>query len=143
MSIESNKKSARHLVEDGLNKNNMAVIDEVISAKDVEHALPPGMPPTLAGFKMFISAFIAAFPDVHYTIDHEVAEGNLITHFLTGTGTMKGDFQGIKATNKKGTWSEMHLGRFEGDQIVEHWAVVDQLGMLISVGAMQPPGAQH
>jgi len=43
---------------------------------------------------------------------------------------MKGDFQGMKATGKTGTWTEMHITRFEGDKAVEHWGVVDQMGMM-------------
>ena len=140
MSADSNKAAARRLIEEGLNKGNMAVLDEVLSAKYNDHAAPPGVPPTLDGFKMFFNGFRAAFPDLHYTIEREVGEGDWLVHYLTGHGTMKGDFQGMKATGKAGTWTEFHMGRFEGGKVVEHWATVDQLGMLVSVGVMPPPG---
>jgi len=50
---------------------------------------PPGVPANLAGFKMFVQSLRTAFPDVHYHIDAEIAEGDMVTHRLTAHGTMK------------------------------------------------------
>jgi predicted ester cyclase len=135
MDAASMKKSAHRLVVDGINKGDLSVIDEVLAPNYVEHALPPGMPPTRDGFKMFITAFRQAFPDFSYTIEDELADGDKVVHRLTGKGTMKGDFQGMKASGKTATWQEMHIGRLDASgKLVEHWATVDQLGMLAQLG---------
>jgi predicted ester cyclase len=134
MSTEANKAAARRLVEEGINQGNMAVLDAVHASNFVDHAAPPGMPADLGGFKMFIQALRAAFPDIHYDIDAEVAEGDMLTHFLTGRGTMKGEFNGMPPTGKKATWKEMHMGRFVDGKVAEHWGVVDQMGMLAALG---------
>ncbi len=140
MSAEENKALARQLLEEVINKGNMAAVDEYFASNYVEHDVPPGVPPTREGLKMLFTAFRAAFPDLHYTLEDELAAGDKVVHRIMGHGTMKGDFQGIKATGKHGMWQEMHIARFEGGKVVEHWQVVDQLGMLVSLGVMPPPG---
>jgi predicted ester cyclase len=61
-------------------------------------------------------------------------------HRLTARGTMKGDFMGITATGKQATWTEIHIARTANGQLVEHWGLVDQLGMLVQLGVVQAPG---
>ncbi len=140
MSAQDNKAAIRHFVEEDLNKGNLSAIDEYFAPNLVDHSLPPGVPPTRDGFRGFFTAFRAAFPDLHYHIEDEIAEGDKVMNRATAHGTMKGEFQGMPATGKTGTWTEMHVVRFEGGKVVEHWAVVDQLGMLVSLGVMPPPG---
>lgn len=135
MTATENKATAHRLILEGLNKGNMAVIDECIAPNAVEHALPPGLPPTRDGFKMFVTSFRAAFPDMIYTIEDELADGDKVMHRLMATATMKGDFQGMKASGKKATWQEMHIGRCDASgKIVEHWGTVDQVSMLAQLG---------
>ena len=135
------KKAAHRLVLEGINKGNLAVVDEALSPDYVEHALPPGVPPNRDGFKMFINVFRTAFPDLTYTIEDELADGDKVIHRLMARGTMKGDFQGMKAGGKTATWQEIHSGRIDGNgKIAEHWATVDQVGMLTQLGFMSPPG---
>ena len=134
MSAEANKAATRRLVEDGINKGDMAALDAVHAANFVDHAAPPGVPANLAGFKMFVQSLRSAFPDIHYHIDAEIAEGDMITHRLTAHGTMKGEFQGMSPTGKHASWQEMHMGRCVDGKIVEHWGVVDQMGMMHALG---------
>jgi predicted ester cyclase len=46
----------------------------------------------------------------------------------------------MPASGKSATWSEIHITRYENGKAVEHWAVVDQLGMLAQLGFAQAPG---
>ncbi len=138
MSTEQNKKIAERLPTE-ISKGNTAVFDEVIAADAVDHAVPPGMPPTAESTKQFFAAFIAAFPDLKYKIEDMIAEGDYVVQRVTGTGTMKGAFQGMPPSGKSATWSEIHIVRFANGKIVEHWANVDQLGMLTQLGFIQPP----
>ena len=138
MSTDQNKKIAERLPIE-ISKGNIAVFDEVVAPNAVDHAVPPGMPPTLEGAKQFFTAFLTAFPDLKYTIEDTIAEGDYVVQRVTGTGTMKGAFQGMLPSGKRATWSEMHIVRFANGKVVEHWANVDQLGMLTQLGFIQPP----
>jgi predicted ester cyclase len=52
---------------------------------------------------------------------------------------MTGDFLGMPASGRSATWEEIHIGRMGGGQLREHWAVLDQLGMLQQLGFVSPP----
>ena len=70
----------------------------------------------------FVTAYRTAFPDLKVKIEAEFGEGDMIAHRLTSTGTMKGEFMGMKPTVKTGTWEESHIGRFDSNgKVVEHW----------------------
>lgn len=92
------------------------------------------MPPTRASTIQFLTGLRAAFPDLHYTLDDVIAEGDRVVQRATATGTMLGDFQGMPASGKHATWSEVHILRMRDGKIVEHWASVDQLGFAQAPG---------
>lgn len=141
MTIEANKANARRFIDEVVNRGNVAVIDELAGPNYVDHTTPPGMPGGVEGQKVFVTMFRAAFPDLHYTIDDTIAEGDRLVQRNTAHGTMKGDFMGMPASGKEATWSEIHIVRFDADgKAVEHWGVVDQLGMLAQLGFAQAPG---
>jgi predicted ester cyclase len=139
--MEANKANARRFIDEVVNRGNVAVIDELAGPSYVDHTSPPGVPPTAEGQKVFVTMFRAAFPDLHYTIDDTIAEGDRLVQRSTAHGTMKGDFMGMPASGKEATWSEIHIVRFDDDgKALEHWGVVDQLGMLAQLGFAQAPG---
>jgi predicted ester cyclase len=140
MTAEQNKTLLRRIPEEMFNKGNLSIAGEVFAADYIEHlALPPGIPSGLDGFKVFVSALRTAFPDFHYTVDDEIAEGDKVVQRLTAQGTQKGEFAGMPATGKHATWTEIHIGRVAGGKLVEHWANVDQLGMLQQLGVIPKP----
>jgi steroid delta-isomerase-like uncharacterized protein len=140
MSIEQNKTNFRRVPEEIFNQGKLELIDEIFAADYVEHVpLPPGMPAGREAVKQFIAMLRAAFPDLHYTIEDELAEGDMVVDRVTVQGTHQGDFMGIPASGKQATWGEIHMGRFASGKLVEHWANQDQLGMLQQLGIIPTP----
>ncbi len=140
MSAEENKAIVRRFIEEVFNQRNVEAVDTYMASDYVDYVIPPGVPPTREGFKQFIGMFLAAFPDFYYTIEDEIAEGDKVVNRLTARGTQQGELQGIPATGKQATWSEIHIGRMAGGQLVEHWGSIDQLGMLQQLGVIPTPG---
>jgi predicted ester cyclase len=141
MAAEDNKSIARRMIDEVLNANNLAVLDEILAADYIDHTVPPGLPPNREGLKLLLQGLIAAFPDLHYDIEAELAEGDRIVQQLRAHGTQAGPLQGIPPTGKAATWSEIHIGRIANGKIAEHWGEVDQLGMLQQLGVIPAPGA--
>jgi hypothetical protein len=83
--------------------------------------------------KALITTVRSAFPDLNNTIIRQFAEGDWVVNHTRVTGTMKGDFMGMKATGKSATWETVHIVRIQGGKIVEHSSVQDLLGMLQQV----------
>ena len=121
------------------NHGNFGLIDELIAPDFVEHYAQPGVPPTRDGFMQLAIALRSAFPDLHYTVEDAIEAGDKIVHRLAASGTMKGDFLGIPATGTRATWTEIHIGRVADGRLVEHWGLVDQLGMFVQLGIVSAP----
>jgi predicted ester cyclase len=121
------------------NKDNFGLLDELVSDNFVERTPQPGVAPTRAGFKQSAIALKKAFPDLKYTIEDSIESGDKIVHRLTARGTMQNDYMGMRATGKPATWTETHIGRVTNGRLTEHWAVVDQLGLLVQLGVIQNP----
>ena len=141
MSTEDNKKTARRIVLELFNAGNVNLIDSLFSPDFVDHALPPEVSPTRDGFRSMIPILRQAFPDLEYTIEDQIAEGDKVAQRLTGRGTLKGEFMGMQPTGKTAIWQEMHWHRFDASGLlVEHWDTTDSLGMLTQLGAGLPLG---
>jgi len=121
-----NKALVESFIEEIFNKHNLSAIENYLNdaaGKEKE------------GFKQFLSAFFKAFPDWHANLEQIVAEGNLVVIFLNGSGTHKGEFQGMPPTYKPINIRSADLYRIENGIIVEHRDVVDQLNLLQQTGA--------
>jgi predicted ester cyclase len=72
-----------------------------------------------------LNRLFLAFPDMHGSTEHILAEDNLVVVYLNWTGTRKGVFQGIPPIDKPITIRSADLYRIDNGKIVEHWEVVD------------------
>ena len=57
------------------------------------------------------------------------------------TGTVEGEFMGIDGGGTEAVVEGNHIHRLEDGQIVESWGQNDILGLLMQLGAIEPPGA--
>lgn len=140
--FEQNKAIFRAIPEKVVNTGNLDAADHYFAQDFVDHTTPAGLPNGLAGFKAYITRLRSAFPDVHFTVEDVVAEGETVVVRATARGTMTGDFLEMKATGKTATWTEIHIGRLADGKVVEHWATIDQLGMLQQLGLAATPEQQ-
>jgi predicted ester cyclase len=88
------------------------------------------------GFEQFLTDFFNAFPDWRATIEHMIAENNIVVAFLNGSGTHRGKFHEVPPTNKPVNIRSADLYRVEDGVITGHWDVVDQLNLLKQTGAL-------
>ena len=88
---------------------------------------------------MLLAMFRGAFPDIHFHLEHEIAEGDLVTTRFTGHGTHQGELMGIPATGKEVTFSGIVILRFSNGKIVERWEEFDMMGMMMQLGAIPAP----
>jgi len=137
MSTETNRVLICRWADEVLNTpGNLAAIDVLFAPDYVDYSNPPDWPPGREGHKQIVALYHAAFPDFHYTIEHEIAEGDLVvvrgTYHLTHTGK----FFDIAPTGKHVTATGMHLFRVARQKIAEHWCNNDDLGVMRQLGAI-------
>lgn len=140
---EENKAIVRRFPLEVMNQGRVEIVDEIQAPDMIEHMpAAPGYANSIEGFKQFVRDYRAAFPDLHYEIITELEEGDRVATVARASGTMQGSFAGMPATGKHATWTEIHVSRIAGGKCVEHWGVIDQLGMLMQLGlAPVPAGA--
>lgn len=142
MSTETNKAIIRRFFEEAFGKGNLAVVDEIVASDQVNGgpgALPV-MPNGPEGSRMLITAYRNAFPDLHFTIDQQIAEGNTVVTRWTAHGTHNSELAGIPATGKRTTVVGLGVDRIENGKIVESWGLFDQFGMLQQLDVIPAPG---
>jgi len=138
MSVEQNKAILRRQhVEEIFNKGNLKVADEIISPEYVDHG-PLGEFKGPEGFKQMVAMARKAFPDIHYTIDDMVAEGDKVAVRYTMTGTFKGKFGDIEPTGKQINMTSAYFYRFKGGKEVEALPFVDMLAFYQQSGVKPP-----
>jgi len=140
MSTEQNKALVRQLIEEVFNQGKVSLVDELFADDFNEHEeLPPGMPPGREANKLITTMLHSAFPDFKATIINLIAEGDKVAIHMTWVGTQKGEFMGIPPTGKHVSFDVFDILRIVGGKIVEHWGLMDQMGLMQKLGVMAPP----
>jgi steroid delta-isomerase-like uncharacterized protein len=137
---EQNKVICRRFLEEVVNEGNQAVADELVGPDFVDHNPLPGLPPNRDGFKQSFIIFRSVFPDLKYTIEDMIAEGDKVVIRWIATGTQKGELFGIPPTGKHITVAGVDIFRLANGKLVELWLSWDQLGMMQQIGVIPPPG---
>jgi steroid delta-isomerase-like uncharacterized protein len=139
MSTQDNKVIAHRIFEEVGSQGNFAVIEEAISPNFVYRtsAFPEFHGP--GGFKEFFTEHRKTFPDLHYTVEDVVAEGDKVVARWTASGTHTGDMMGIAPTGKLVKAPGITIFRFAHGHIVEGRTVWDALALLQQLGVVPAP----
>jgi steroid delta-isomerase-like uncharacterized protein len=133
---ETNKALVRRLIEEGFNKGNVKLIDELVGDNFVYREPTLGEKRGPQGYKDVMNVYRTAFPDATITIDELIASGDVVVTRWTGRGTHRGSLMGIASTNKPVTVQGLTLTRVSNGKIVEEFECYDALGMLRQMGAI-------
>ena len=127
-----NKAVIRHLLEEGMNRRNFAVIAEVYP-NCVYHSPAIG---ELYGeaFRQYLASILNAFPDIRMTILDQIAEGDMVMTRWSMAATHKAKFMGIPASGRRIRITGMCMDRIVDGKIVEEWEEWDALGMMRQLG---------
>jgi steroid delta-isomerase-like uncharacterized protein len=132
---ERNKGLARRWIEEAFNKHNLTVVDELFAERFAVNGHAIGR----EGLRKSMSRHIAAFPDLHVTIDDMVAEGGKVSLWYTVEGTHQGEFDDVPPTGKHVKWFGSDLLTIDGGKISEARFLSDSLGLLRQLGATVSP----
>jgi predicted ester cyclase len=125
MQPEEAKTIVRRFYERCMNADDAAAVAEIIAPDFVDRSYAmSGIDAVLA----FMQRSRADFPDLHFTIEDMIAEGDRVAVRWTGHGTHK--------NGRHATWTGMGFYRIVDSKIAEHWANVDQLGLQRQLGLL-------
>jgi len=93
------------------------------------HGFPPNLPTNKEGFKEFIYSLWRAFPDIRIIFEDIIIEGNKVAGRYYLTGTHKGEFLDIQATDKQFKVNGMTIFSFRDEKVTERWNIVDIISL--------------
>ena len=119
---EQNKALVRRFLEAQAN-GNLNLIDEVLTPHFVDHDRLPGQAPDREGYKQTVAEYHAAFSNVRFLVEDQVAEGDkVVTRFIVRATHDLGELMGVGPTGREVTYKAMAIHRIVGGKIVEEWA---------------------
>lgn len=138
---EQNKALDRRWFEEVWNQGNVASYEELASRDLVVHNPPPGITGDFEGIKQAMSIHRTGFPDLHFIIEGQFAEGDtVVSRWTLDWGTHKGKWVGIPPTGKQVTITGISIQRYVGGKLVEGWLEMDMLSMMQQIGVVPAPG---
>jgi steroid delta-isomerase-like uncharacterized protein len=139
---EETKEKMRRVFEEGFGQGKLEVIDEVLQSDFVCYD-PNSESGEIRGadtIKGEIEYFRNAVPDLTYTVEDQIAEGDKVVTRYTVSGTHQGEFFGVAGTGKRIEMSGINIDRFdESGKLVEEWPEYDLLGAMQKMGAIPEP----
>jgi steroid delta-isomerase-like uncharacterized protein len=138
---EENKAIVGRVWEEIFIRGNLDKADEFFAPDYVNH--DPAAREDRHGpeeLRQFLSMYRNAFPDMQFTIEDVIAEGDEVVVRWTLRGTHQGELIGIPPTDNQVTVTGMSIERVSGDKIVETWDNYDALGLMQQLGVIPEPG---
>src|SRR4051812_10158259 len=111
---EQNSTVVRRFIEEAINKGEVDAAGQFVADDVVEQVPFPGQGPGLDGLKDVLRGLRAAFPDMHWTIEEQIADGDKVMTRFEWTGTHRGDFMGVSATGRPVTVWGMVIDHLQG-----------------------------
>jgi predicted ester cyclase len=130
-SEEENKTLARHLMEAVWKQGALDVVDEILTPDFVDHSLLPGQASSREGYKQSAAEFYAAFSFADFTIEAQIAEGDMVVTRFSTRCIQRGEFLGVPPSGEVGTYSTIRINRIVGGKITDEWSEGSLLEMLL------------
>ena len=87
------------------------------------------------GMVGFHTGLFAAFPDINYHVDRIISQEDTVAAQCTVSGTQKGEFARLPATNKSISLPVAFITVFQRDKITHWYSYFDTATMMRQLGA--------
>jgi len=137
--VQENSAIVRSFIEETINQGHIDSASRFVWDDVVEQVPFPGQGPGIEGLKDVLRGMRAAFPDMHWSVAEQIAEGDKVLTRFEWTGTHRGAFLGVPATGRPVKVWGMVIDRLVDGRIKETRILMDALGMMMQLGVF-PPG---
>src|SRR5215211_7899335 len=123
-------------------KASLETLDDALQevyADDIVMHEPDEDVHSIEGLKQFVSMIRSAIPDLHITLEDDIAEGDKVVSRWSAQGTHQGELMGIAPTGNQVTITGVTIHRIKEGKIVEEWENWDALGLMQQIGAVPSP----
>ena len=120
--IKQDKALVRRWLDEVLTRGEMGRIDELFAPNYVLH--DPGLVREVhgrEGIEQYAARFRAASPDICFTVEDQIAEGDMVVTRWTARGTHREEFLGIPANGDQVKFTGIEFDRVVDGKIDESW----------------------
>ena len=142
MSESENIVTISRFVEEVINQGRLEAADELVDADFIEMDPLPGQRQGREGLKEVIAMMRAAFPDLHWMTVETIAAGDKVVSRFRWTGTHRGSFLGIPATNKAVTVRGVLIDRLSVGRMADSRILMDTLDLMQQLGVIPSPSSE-
>jgi steroid delta-isomerase-like uncharacterized protein len=135
-STDQNKAIVRRYYDEVLNQGRWETVQEIFDPAFLSHA-PGVITVNLDRYQQLAHESRTAFPDLHVTIDDQIAEGDKVVTRWTAHATHQGPMMGIPPTGKALWITAIHIHRLANGKLIEHWEEINMLGVLKHLGVIK------
>jgi steroid delta-isomerase-like uncharacterized protein len=138
---QDNRAIVRRFIEEAINHGQIDSAAQ-FAWEDVVEQIPfPGQGPGLEGLKDVLRGMRAGFPDLRFSVEEQIAEGDKVVTRFDWTGTHRGEFLGVAATGRSVKVWGVVIDRLQSGRIKETRIIMDTLGLMMQLGVFPPPKA--
>jgi predicted ester cyclase len=138
MGTLENKLVVRRFIEEVVNTGDLDRLPEFIAPDFRELNASPESLTGIEHFREHILSVRSTYPDLHLTVGHQIAEGELVATRLTMTGTHRGGWPtGAKPANRLIQISAVNINRIRNGLIVEHDGAANELAAFLEIGVVR------
>ena len=120
---------------EGLNRGDVSAADLAFAPDCVIHITgSPAADLDLTGFKQMVAGLLAAFPDLRFTIEEQLVDGDRVATRWAAQGTHTGPLGGAPPTGKPVRIDGLILDHVVNGRVAERWEQWDQPAMLRQLG---------
>jgi predicted ester cyclase len=141
VSTSDNKATVRRFIDEYQTRGDERAFAEILDPDVLDHSRPPGIAPGAEGVRQQFDGFRHAFPDFRATVLDLIAEGDMVVTRKVFHGTHRGDLMGIPPAGREVEIHVIDIVRLSQGRIVEHWNIVDRLGLMQQLGVIPEPEA--
>jgi steroid delta-isomerase-like uncharacterized protein len=137
--MPDNEAIVRRFIDEYQTGGDESVAEEILAHDFVDHSPFGPFSPDREGVKQLFAALRAAFPDLWAEIQDQFSQGDKVVTRKTFHGTNDGDFMGMPPAGKQVSFDVIDILRLRDGQFVDHWNVVDAMGLMQQLGAVPAP----
>jgi steroid delta-isomerase-like uncharacterized protein len=139
--MQDNSAIVRRFIEETINQGQIDSAAQFVWENMVEQVPFPGQGPGLEGLKDVLRGMRTGFPDLHFSVEEQIAEGDKVVTRFEWTGTHQGEFLGVAATGRSVKVWGIVIDRLESGRIKDTRIIMDTLGLMMQLGVFPPPKA--
>jgi predicted ester cyclase len=128
-SAEENKALARRFLE-AQAKADLATLDDMMAPDFVDRSVLPGQGSSREDYKRSVLEMLGAFSNISFTVESQIAEGDLVASRYLGRSVHTGTFLGVAPTGEERAYTGMTFHRIVAGKIAEEWGESDFLSVI-------------